>query len=50
MKKWMAAITVSLAVLAWGSDGCQYHTVTINGRTMTCATCCWLGVCNTRCN
>jgi hypothetical protein len=29
---------------------CTTQTITINGKTMTCVTCCWQGNCDTTCS
>jgi hypothetical protein len=46
-----------IAALAFGSAlapglamaNCTTHTYTVNGRMMTCTTCCYFGNCNTTC-
>lgn len=48
MKKALIAIFVATAsTVVWAS--CTTHTITSNGRMVTCTTCCYGGNCNTTC-
>jgi hypothetical protein len=48
MKKFLAAISIALVTTgAWAS--CSTHTYTMNGRMVTCTTCCYFGNCTTNC-
>jgi hypothetical protein len=48
MKK--ALISIALAVTATATwAACNTHTYFINGRTVTCTTCCYGGNCTTNC-
>lgn len=48
MKKALIAISlITAATAAWAA--CSTHTYTINGRTVTCTTCCYFGNCTTNC-
>lgn len=53
MKKALIGIYLAtVASMVWAS--CSYHTYTMNGRTVTCTTCCYgegqFRTCNTTCN
>lgn len=48
MKKTLLAIVLATAATAaWAS--CLSQTITINGRTYVCTTCCYGGNCTTNC-
>lgn len=49
MKKIFVAAGLSLAaVTAWA--GCTFTTITIDGKTLNCSTCCVGQVCTTECS
>lgn len=48
MKLTIAALLLTFAGAAYAS--CQTSTITANGRTTICTTCCYQGVCNTVCS
>jgi hypothetical protein len=52
MKRWIAAFGVTLAILGWHVEAqaaCSYHTYVINGRMVSCSTCCYGSSCMTSC-
>lgn len=44
-----ALAVVVLLQAAPALASCTYHTYTINGRMVTCSTCCFGSICNTNC-
>ena len=47
MKYLIAIWAITSASLAYAS--CTYHTYFVNGRTVTCTTCCYGASCTTNC-
>lgn len=49
MKKALIAVALAAAATAaWAA--CTTHTYIVNGKTVTCTTCCYYGNCTTTCN
>ena len=47
MKKWILVIGLTFSAVTYA---CNYvHFTDSNGKTVTCATCCYAGVCSTTC-
>lgn len=44
-----ALAVVVLLQAAPALASCTYHTYTVNGRMVTCTTCCYGNMCNTNC-
>lgn len=52
MRKWIAAITIMLAMLCWHAEveaRCVTHTVWQDGKVVICSTCCSGNNCTTTC-
>ena len=51
MKKLLAIAAFALAVFASNAEAsCRFHSITQGGRTLSCTTCCYAGICNTHCS
>ena len=46
--KLAALLLIAFSSLAY-ADGCTFSTYFINGKLITCTTCCYSGNCNTSC-
>ena len=54
MKRWLAAVTVALGMLAWhghAQAACRYYTYTDmrTGTIVNCTQCCYGNICNVTC-
>ena len=49
MKKALFALLVGLSFAGTVYAACSTHTIMVNGRMVTCTTCCFNGNCTTNC-
>jgi len=45
----LAALLLAAPAIAYATR-CTTQTITIDGKTLTCVTCCWQGNCDTTCS
>jgi type IV secretory pathway TrbL component len=52
MRRILISLTLTLSLLAFAQNAqasCTYHTYTVNGRIVSCSTCCYGNQCYTNC-